>query len=347
MGIKDLNQDRSLMIIAQSCAQNLGLPIQHVEQVYIGENGIFRVETTDCEFPTINLRLHRAGARSRGEIEAELNWVTSLYAEGLPVPRPLRWPVRTPCSTFDAAHIYTFTLPVENSEWNCCSALTWLKGLPVKHRPDTTMQSALGVLLAHLNCHACEWTAPDGARRPRLRAERALGHSDPVNFAAIGTALGSDFEVRCRKEHARMWPILDALPQHSPHGGLIHCDLIASNLLIQDGKLSVIDFDDACYAPFLYDIVTSMYDWLDHQPDSTPYMQQLEHLCEGYATIRTLPPMNEQKLEALIFIRALGTLSWSIQRMGQSQVSSKCCSQASQVITKLFDRLSLIMMRFH
>ena len=51
---------------------------------------------------------------------------------------------------------------------------------------------------------------------------------------------------------------LRAYCQSGDHFGLVHADIRLANLLVDDGNVWVIDFDDSGFAWFMYDFATTV-----------------------------------------------------------------------------------------
>ena len=264
-----------------------------------------------------------------------MHWVAALHESGLPVPRPLPQSPRTRTTT------WTWPVPDPSGTWAHGSALSWLEGDPAPRRPGDAERAERARVMAGLHEHACRWTPPPGPRRPALRPEYALGQIQPILFQRMEAALGASLTAQCRQVHALAWPLVAALPHDPPDGGLAHCDLVASNLLVADGQVRVIDFDDARYAPFAHDLVTGASEWLDIRPDGPPFSEQMAPFLAAYATVRRPPPMTESVIWACAFLRALGVLSWSIQRGGQGSMPRAWNAQAAANTKLLLARCPL------
>ena len=56
----------------------------------------------------------------------------------------------------------------------------------------------------------------------------------------------------------------DAYGQSAERFGLVHADIRLANLLVDDGHVRVIDFDDCGFAWFMYDFATTVSFMEDH-----------------------------------------------------------------------------------
>ena len=85
---------------------------------------------------------------------------------------------------------------------------------------------------------------------------------------------------------------------------------ISENILIHDGALSLIDFDDGGWGFRDFDLATFLMRFLT-APD---YPQMRAALLEGYARRRTVDPAT---LDLFILLRALTYPGWIIPRLSE------------------------------
>lgn len=185
------------------------------------------------------LRVMEPGHRSLDEVRAELDWLQALAAAALPVARPL--PSR------DGAYLVTDGDP----PWVGVA----FERAPGRHLAPDEWTPALfrahGALVGRLQAHARSWTPSGPRRRPWLdlyslsRAREAFA-DDTVCLEAVA-------EVGLH--------VARVVPQDEADVGLVHGDLHAWNVLVDDaGGLTAIDFDDAVVGPYLYDLVIPLCD---------------------------------------------------------------------------------------
>lgn len=74
---------------------------------------------------------------------------------------------------------------------------------------------------------------------------------------------------------------LDIQESNSNRFGPIHSDLHRNNIVEKDGQLSLIDFDDAVFGPYLLDIGVILNELADHPPS---YQDCKQGLLQGYCT---------------------------------------------------------------
>ena len=210
--------------------------------------------------------------RSPDEAQAEVDWLLALREAGVRVARPL--------ATRDGAW-----LALEGDPPTVAVAYARAPGRHLE--PDAwtpALFRAHGELVGRLQAHARGWTPP-GPRRAGWRDHHALERA-PEALPDDAAFLEAVAEVAAR---------VDAhVPQRPEDVGLVHADLHAWNLLVDDaGALTAIDFDDAVVGPYLYDLVIPLYyavaTRLDRDPGEaadaflTPYL-------EGFDAVAPRPP---------------------------------------------------------
>ncbi len=75
---------------------------------------------------------------------------------------------------------------------------------------------------------------------------------------------------------------LDTLPQDSDSYGLVHSDFYFSNFFVDDSKITLFDFDDCCYAWFVYDIAMSLFYTLSHNSVHAADLAKGRHFLSTY-----------------------------------------------------------------
>ncbi len=100
--------------------------------------------------------------------------------------------------------------------------------------------------------------------------------------------------------------------------GIIHADLFKDNVLFDQGKVSgIVDFYNACYDTFLFDIAVTCNDWCVEKAKIN--QQQFQALLSGYNSVRV---MSEDEIKHLpIFLRLTALRFW-LSRL-EHQINTK------------------------
>ena len=91
---------------------------------------------------------------------------------------------------------------------------------------------------------------------------------------------------------------------------MIHADVLRENVFVNEGSLTLIDFDDAGYGFRLFDIATALI-----KNRREPHYEALKSaLLSGYQSLRPLSPRDLEALPLFILLRALAYLGWAEAR---------------------------------
>lgn len=281
--------------LAQRAARLWGFGPDQIRLAARRENIVWRAEDARGAFA---LRLHRPGYRDAEQLLSELQWMDALAQGGLNVPRPV--PSRAGAL-------------VEEVGDTLVDLLTWLPGAPIGSQGQLAVADRvglcrdLGALLARLHDISDAWTPPAGFSRPAWDRAGLLGDHplwgpfwDNPGLSAAQRATLLAARAKADAHLAAIEPGLDA--------GLIHADALSENILIHDGALSLIDFDDGGWGFRDFDLATFLMRFLP----ASDYAALRAALLEGYATRRAVDPGT---LDLFILLRALTYPGWIIPRL--------------------------------
>ena len=247
-------------------------------------------------------RHHRSVRDCEGLLE-EHRFIAHLLAAGAPVPRVLA--------------SESGKTGIEIGEWTYevheIPAGIDLYGDAISWTPFRTAAHAhaAGQALARLHIAAQRFDAPRRKVQPLVASFTIFGAADPAialeRYLAARPSLASNAAVRvCCKQalqllapfHARLLPLLPALPPLWTHN-----DLHASNLLWSDSSddaqaTAIIDFGLADRTNAVHDIANAIerniVEWLQlvadpaHPDDVTVHFDHLHALLDGYESVRSL-----------------------------------------------------------
>jgi Ser/Thr protein kinase RdoA (MazF antagonist) len=241
----------------------------------VSENATFRV--TDPDGGRSILRVHRLGYHSEAAIESELAWMDALRAEaGIRTPRVLPATDGRRVVSAGGRHCVRF-------EFLPGSEPAGADGGPraLAHFAE------LGAITARMHAHARNWARPGWFTRFRWDDDDAFGAEQHLNPrpppqapASIprpppqapappgrtgrwgrwrdGVGVGpAEAEILARLER-RLRARLGRYGGGPDKFGLIHADTRLANLLVHEGTTAVIDFDDAGFGWYLYDLGTTV-----------------------------------------------------------------------------------------
>jgi Ser/Thr protein kinase RdoA (MazF antagonist) len=283
-----------LEALGRSALREFGVEPTSVTSLVHAENTTFRVESAQGAFC---LRISRPGYQSTSNVASELAFLADLRAAGFRVPNP--WQRRL--ITAEAPGV---------PEPRDCVLFGWMTG---EFRHETRMRPEeawlLGRTMAELHAFAAEWTPPPGFDRQAthgwaFRPRQAMPIDAPHPMVSEeDRALLLEVDGMARE-------LLTSLPRDGENFGLIHADLHVGNLLFEEDRLSVIDFDDLGWGFWLYDFAAA----LAYETMRDEYPTIRDAMLGGYASVRPLPPEAERLLPAFVQLRYAGIANWVMER---------------------------------
>lgn len=210
--------------VVQEAAVRFGTEAEHLTSLEAFENFVYAFDT-----PVGGriLRLTHSSHRTFGEVTAELEWLTYLADRGVGVARalPSRSGARLEVLPVGESAFYVACFeraPGHRLEaydthlWNETLFTAWGRTVGTMHRLTKDYQPGRDRRL--------HWSD-----EPFL--QQAPRYLEPVMLARLGVLTSK----------------IDALPRDRDSYGLIHTDVHPGNFLVDQGQLTVFDFDDSTY----------------------------------------------------------------------------------------------------
>jgi Ser/Thr protein kinase RdoA (MazF antagonist) len=264
----------------------------------VSENHTYRVDDPESE-RAYALRVHRAGYRTARQIESELQWVDALREDGaVDTCVPLTAPggervVEVAVEGLGARNVVLFE---------------WHPGTEPDPEGDEVIAGfrTLGAVSARMHAHTRAWQPPAGFDRPVWDYERTLGAGGYWGAWQDGLGMGTEERRLLERLDAVIAARLEAYGRASDRFGLVHADIRLANLLVDEGHVRVIDFDDSGFAWFMYDFATTVSFMEDH-----PRVPELrEAWLEGYRSVAPLEAADEAELDTFVMLRRLLLVAW-------------------------------------
>ena len=261
----------------------------------LSENATYAVETAQGRAV---MRVHRTGYHSLAAIDSELQWMRALQSQaGICTPQ-----ARPGVDGQYIASVKTASLAEERQ----VVMFDWIAG----EAPDESQLLApferLGRVTAALHQHARQWSQPSGFTRLRWDFAGCLGPD--AHWGDWRDGPGLSFEAAEVLQHAvdLLQARLIAFGEGPERFGLIHADLRLANLLEVDGETRVIDFDDAGFGWFLYDLAGAL-SFIETR-DDVPAL--ITSWLRGYEGVQPLSAEEKTAIPGFILLRRLTLLAW-------------------------------------
>jgi Ser/Thr protein kinase RdoA (MazF antagonist) len=242
-------------------------------------------------------RVHRPGYHSLSEIASELAWLAALRKDGVvDTPTPVLQPEGDLIADVDdlgtAHHVVAF------------------KYLPGRE-PDAGGDLAgwfqnLGAVTASLHAHARFWTRPRGFSRKTWNFDTMLGGNPHWGDWRDAPGLTSEGRQVLEETAQLLRERLEMYGETPATFGLIHADLRLTNLVIDDDRLQVIDFDDCGFGWYLYDFAAAV-SFMEHEPH-VPDL--LDAWVAGYRTVAPLTDSEVEMIPIFIMLRRMLLTAW-------------------------------------
>jgi Ser/Thr protein kinase RdoA (MazF antagonist) len=268
-----------------------------VTLITVSENATYVVSCGGT--PVAVTRVARPGYMTdAAEFESEVAWVGALAAAGV---------VRAPQGMATADGPYVAVIPDdEGARWSCVS-YSYVTGSILEDITDPVpFYRQIGNTTARLHDHSGAWTPPKGFRRHSWELADMVG---PTCRWGMWQDVSFTRAERGLLESAQMAAVatVGRVPRTPDNWGLIHADLRPSNIMIDGGELTVIDFDDCGYSWYLYDFAAAL-SFMEHVDDAPTMAKEW---VEGYSQVRPLTHDDGQVACALSMIRRLQMLGWT------------------------------------
>lgn len=285
--------------LAAAALPRYGLsPAATAELCNVSENHTYKV-TDAGSGRAYALRIHRPGYRTARQIESELVWLDALRGDGAVdtcVPVPAITGERVISVAGDGI-----------GERNVVM-FDWLDGAEPDPEGDEVIAGfrLLGAVSARMHAHSRAWTRPDGFQRPSWDYQHTLGTRGHWGAWQDGLGIGPEERGLLARMDAVIAGRLAAYGRSPERFGLVHADIRLANLLVDDGDVRVIDFDDSGYAWFMYDFATTVSFMEDH-----PRVPELRAAwLEGYRSVAPLEAADEAELDTFVMLRRLLLVAW-------------------------------------
>jgi Ser/Thr protein kinase RdoA (MazF antagonist) len=292
-------QIQALTELARSALPAWGLPVDSsIKLLAERENVVFVVTTADGE--RFALRVHRAGYHSDAQLRSQVTWARALQRDGV---------VHT-ADVVDTTHGEPFAVASHPDvpEERQVSLLRWIEAPQLSELGGGAEQEfgLIGELMAKLHSHAEGWEPPVGFDLLHWDADGLVGDEPEWGRFWGADGLGADERAVMESFREPVRRELEEFGASPDRFGLIHCDFLAENLLVDGDRITLLDFDDAGYGWHMFDIATALAmatlrDDFDGLRDA---------FISGYRRHRDLPDEHLGRMPLFLTLRAATYVGW-------------------------------------
>ncbi len=296
--------ESQIQALAENARSYFGLSDEDkVTLINVSENMTYRIDRAEGE--KLILRVHRDGYQSQETIMSEIAWMKALQEDaGILTPQAV--------PGVDGKLLQRVSAP--QIDPRNCVLINWIDG----ETPQETGELSellepfkqLGEINACLHQHALAWQRPDFFTRQRWDFDGTIGDQPIWGRFLEGQGL-TDRDKGLLKKCTDLIKIrLEKFGDSPNRFGLIHADLRMANLLIHQGNIRVIDFDDCGLGWFLYDIGAA----LSFMEDRKDVPELVDAWVKGYLRVRPLSEEEIAEIPTFIMVRRLALLGWATSR---------------------------------
>lgn len=300
------------------------------------ENAVYRLNCSNGK--SYALRLHRPGYHNIQSLDSELKWMQALNTANIHTPT-----VIPNTRGENISLVYSDDLEIEYQ----VDLLSWIDAKPLGRidgqLPDQTDEVAqlytkLGQLAAQIHQHSSGWQAPKNFQRHAWNLEGLVGNQPLWGKFWQHPQLNSQQRELIAQVRARLTEELSQLSTAPQHFGLLHADLVPENVLNDNGKLCLIDFDDSGWGWYGFELATILY-FIQTDPH---YAEAKQALLQAYCRSRKVDQhVIERQLPLFLAARGFTYLGWLQDRYSPESAEltpmliSLCCHSCEQYLKSL------------
>jgi acetylornithine/succinyldiaminopimelate/putrescine aminotransferase/Ser/Thr protein kinase RdoA (MazF antagonist) len=288
------------------------------------ENTVFKITTTDKQ--SFALRVHRSGYHTDAELNSELLWMAALNEAGVQTP------VVIPTVS---GNNFATTTNENDSISRQCSLLEWIDGdmFDQLGRVERGVQKELeeryfelGKLAAKMHNQGSDWDKPAGFTRHAWDADGLLGAEPLWGKFWQHPAINKPQRKQILKARFVLKELLKQMGETKQNYGLIHADFLPENILVNNGELKLIDFDDCGWGYYLFEMATSLFPQI-----TQPFFDELvAAYAAGYRTERELSDADLEIFPAFLMIRGFTYLGWLQTRADAMKNGDKLAAEIAK-----------------
>ena len=272
-------------------------PEAQLSLLNVSENVTYLV-TAQNQYKAI-LRVHRENYHSIRAIECELAWLDALAKDKvIKTPKYFRGKNGRPVQQAQVAglDIPRFMVLFEFLDGRAPSEKGNLNDAFVE----------LGALAANCHIHAIRWSKPVRFERLIWDVEAIFGDNPTWGSWRDAPEVTPKITKTLEQVEKCIKTRLQIYGKSEERFNLIHADMRLANLLVDQNRVCVIDFDDCGFGWLMYDFAAAV-SFIENDPMIPSYKHAW---LEGYQRIRKLSPEDINEINTFIILRRMALLAW-------------------------------------
>jgi len=242
------------------------------------------------------LRLHQPDYMKPKFISSEMEWLSALYQEGIPVPMPVR--------NLDGNWLTEAEGGYEVPQKRNCTLVGWTEGRVLGDKVQSKHFGALGKLMGKMHEQSKKWKRPKRFARPHWDWEGLYGEGFSYGAPAVDAraAIPKAHQSAFNETLDRVRDVSEQLGKGKSVYGLIHADLgLADNVAFLRGEAKPFDFDDCGFGYWLFDFAVTLSQHFIDTDDRSQTTR--EALLSGYEETSSLDRIGIEYLDLFIAAR--------------------------------------------
>ncbi|MCL6604891.1 MAG: phosphotransferase [Paenibacillus sp.] len=278
--------------IAKEALNNYSITCKSIDLIGQSANTIYKI--TDLENNCYSLRLHISISETfesiwteKEVIRSEMVWLHSLALDtDLTLPSPSK-------------NIHGELITDVNS--TKCTLVKWVEG---EQKPFiSTIDDAgyVGEMIGKLHRQSSDWKTPSLFERPTFDGSRILQSLEKLKeHSNAGLLKAGDTEL-LKNAGQRVINMMNSIERTSSNWGMIHADLIPSNIVFHGHEARPIDFGACGFGFYLFDLGWTF---------SYIHPSFREQLLKSYSKYFSLPENHIELLEGFFIAGQLETMNF-------------------------------------
>ena len=300
-----MNQE-VLFRLAEEAIKLWDVEVESINLHLQSENTVYKVEALDGS--TYALRIHRKDYHDLDELNSEHLWTKSLSNAGLLVPEAV---------VTKNGDTYASVSFLNSDEYRYVGLVKWIEGtilndliLDLEDKGVSDLYESLGKVVAKFHKATIAWEQPKGFKRHSFDVDGFLG--DQPFWGRFWEAQNATISEREKLALIRknMIETMSEFSKNINFFGMIHADLHSQNVLIQGKSLSVIDFDDAGFGWYGFDLAVAIWDRLDFTATGCHFDIAYQSLKKGYLGERPDTGDILETIPIFLLMRTLMIIRW-------------------------------------
>ncbi len=288
--------------LLQQVLQRYGLADANAHSLRSYNNQIYCLERADHQ--RFSLRICGFPNMKRRSMEDEMIWL-DFVAQHNPrlAPRPI---------ANDQGELVTAISTPQGERLICLFA--WVEGTELHGEATLDLIHKFGQSVAALHNIAQKFPFPDANSgfRSDYRYDQSLVLSHRGWIDKYRSAIGVENVALLNHAIDYVLAAMEDIGTTPAHYGVIHADLSFGNILVQEGEIYLIDFEQLGRGHFLYDFAVL---WYALREESADFALRWQSFVAGYAQVRELPFRQEAELQPFIVATQLNFLDWFYNSM--------------------------------